>query len=173
MRETLSSLSRSCSWRRKPSLGWMSRRERTRARASVSDIPRLIIRKARAQVAERDTPIKQWTSTRPEDVFNCIKERFFLELLCLEEPAFFLTYVGIYRKQTYYDLGIIRVKAKIPTTRRSCVSRVSSEYKTFLGNLQSLISLVLNCRPFLKTHPKIWLAQCHLSSAILWWYILV
>lgn len=65
-RDTRSSLSNFCSCLRNPSLGWISRRERTRAKASARDIPLLIIRNAIAHVAERETPIRQWTNTRPE-----------------------------------------------------------------------------------------------------------
>lgn len=59
----LMSRRRSCC--RKPGLGQMSLCGLTAATASCSLRPSIIIRKARTSVAERLTPIRQWTNTRP------------------------------------------------------------------------------------------------------------
>lgn len=60
-------MSRCRSWLRKPGLGQMSLCCRTALTASIRVRSSQIMRKANTRVAERLTPIRQWTNTLPEE----------------------------------------------------------------------------------------------------------
>lgn len=74
-------MSRCRSWLRKPGLGQMSLCSRTALMASIRVRSSQIMRKANTRVAERLTPIRQWTNTLPEEQ-NRINAGHFLQCKC-------------------------------------------------------------------------------------------